>query len=1081
LGEWFWLILWSLWYNEAVWQIPKKHLNQRQKGYYLIMAQNKTIKELKDTWENNKEGFKTQELGKLQDFIRDIFENRQLFNLRYGDLRTNKKRKNEFTRETIKERGRADIVIYIDDEDIIIPVEIERYGNIKSGESQILQYQTAWRKKYGILTDGYEWRLYFDHWYETFYLNEIWDKKSRFWDKWEQYITPETYYDMAFNTKGQQELFEAERLNPCTAENRPFFFNDITTLLRTFKTKISSLVPLFASEDRQAVETTYSYVIQFILYKVLIDNNYEKLKNDYETFLEWVKKAIQSKKYDGIIKDIKKIAEYIYKNIYEPFRQKQEDINKRLIEQLRKSPTLDDIAPWLDIILFIDRYNFADIRNELFGFVYENYLKELYHDENKGQYFTDPAVVNFMLQELGYTKENLAKTDGNNISIIDPSCGAGTFLYSATLAIKEAFDRGTIGSSRKIESLVNNNIFGLDIEDFPLFLAEMNILMQLLPVVVSAKYSNVINDKLKLFITKDSIAEFLDTAINNGNYDNNENGLFDDFDQGNTPSYMRDSSDLIEMFKSLEGGLYDRNRFDFVIGNPPYIGYNRCTNISFAKKIKDKNDPFSMGNVYGVNLNTVPNRRKPYPPKPNLYAFFIALGFALLKDNGKICYIIPQTILIAGDLDVLRYHLAKFTTIEKIITFEGNLFIGRGINQSKPIPTSSLIFVAKKTVPDKNHTIKLINYKPYTDKQGADFETYFRSRNKITNEINQTELLNNLDNWTFIKQDNNFYKMLSTYEKNSLSIEEWRNLVLSDYDEFYFDVGFILDQKYYTNKPDNNYPILDFKQSLGYSKIFFKEYYPKSRKKIQLTRNSRYATLGHNYNIVCRIKNFQRFMFIQEPIIFNMGQATIIATDNKKEALFLFALLNSFINISILENNLKTTNEKEFLVSIKSIKQYIRIPTITNTNKLIKTEVIKQTEIILEIEKYVLNDFVEFTPVKLQVFDFIRVEGNNLLLTSGDRTYTAKIKKGKSEIVNSTINNHYFSKTPLLPEKKIIFSDLRFLPAIDLDVQLKVKSYIDDLVFALYFNIPLNDIDFDNAKNIQKIVAKNEFYSLVNS
>jgi len=1050
------------------------------------MAHTKTIKELQETWEANKEGFKSQELGKLQDFIKDIFGCNKLFALSYGDLRknNNKNRKNEFTSETTKEGAgsrRADIVIFIDGEDIVIPVEVEKLGNIKAGESQILQYQTDWRKKYGILTDGDEWRLYFDRWYETFYLKDIFDTKSTFWTKWKQYIAPETYYDMAFNPKGQLQLFEAERLNPCTPENRPFFFNDITTLLSTFKTKISALVPLFSKEDRQAIETTYSYVIQFILYKVLIDNNYKKLKNDYETFREWVKKAIQTKTYDEIIKGIKKIAEYIYKNIYEPFRQKQEDINKRLIEQLKKSPSLDDIAPWLDIIMFIDRYNFSDIRNELFGFVYENYLKELYHDENKGQYFTDPAVVNFMLQELGYTKEAIAKTDGKNISIIDPSCGAGTFLYSATLAIKEAFDDGTEKNSKMIENLVNNNIFGLDIEEFPLFLAEMNILMQLLPVIVAMNYNNPINEKLKLFITKDSIAEFLDTPINSSNGDNEyvNNGLFNGFNQGNTPTYMRNRKDLVDMFKSLEGDLNNRQRFDFVIGNPPYIGYNKCTNISFAKKIKDKNDRFTMGNVYGINLNTVPNRIKPYPPKPNLYAFFIALGLGLLKENGKICYIIPQTILTAGDLDVLRYHLSKYTTIEKIITFESNLFIGRGIRQKKLVPTSSLIFIAKKSKPQKKHFVKVINYKPYSNKTSEGFDTYFRSRNKDVKSIIQTDLLNNLDNWTFIKQDTFFYDIFSVYKNNSISIEYWRKFVLNDYDEFCFDVGFILDQQYYSTNPNNKYPILDFKQSLGYSKMFFKEYYPKDKNKIQLTRNSRYATLNHKYNIVCRIKNFQKFMFIFEPIIFNMGQATIIATDNKEEALFLFAILNSLINIKILENNLKTENEKEFLVSIKTIKQFIRIPKITHFNQHIKTEIIKQTETLLDLEKPVINDLVNFPPTAMQTFDFVRFVGNNLILTKEDSSYTAKIKRGKSEIVKSAIETRYFSRTPLVPSDTIDIKELRFLPVIDFDEQAKLKCYIDDLVFALYFDLPVNNLGIENIDDIHKIVAKNEFYTLI--
>jgi hypothetical protein len=376
--------------------------------------------------------------------------------------------------------------------------------------------------------------------------------------------------------------------------------------------------------------------------------------------------------------------------------------------------------------------------------------------------------------------------------------------------------------------------------------------------------------------------------------------------------------------------------------------------------------------------------------------------------------------LNAGDLDVLRYHLAQYTTIEKIITFEGNLFIGRGMKQRKPVATSSLIFVAKKSAPKAAHAVKVVNYKPYTGKQGADFDAYFRSRNKETKTINQLDLLHNLDNWTFIKQDSSFLDMHSAYENNSVSIEDWRKFVLKDYDEFSFDVGFILDSQYYTAESNNNYPVLDFKQSLGYTRMFFKAYYPKAKEKIQLTRNSRYTTLDHKYNIVCRIKNFQKFMLIEDPLIFNMGQASIIATDNKKEALFLFALLNAPLNIKILENNQKTENEKEFLVSIKTIKQYIRIPKVTNENAHIKSEIVKQTEAMLAAE--------------------------------------------------------YFPGMELVPHKAIHIGELRFLPAIDFEAQTRIKAYVDDLVFALYFDVPVTISRPESAAAVRAAVSKNDFY-----
>lgn len=112
-------------------------------------------------WEKDKEFFSKKELGELQDFIKDVLSDSEIFNLKKGLGNTdNIKRKYEFTIETSKENRRADFVIFINGIDVVIPVEVERFNNIENGVKQIFQYQMDWNKKYGILTDGYRWRFY---------------------------------------------------------------------------------------------------------------------------------------------------------------------------------------------------------------------------------------------------------------------------------------------------------------------------------------------------------------------------------------------------------------------------------------------------------------------------------------------------------------------------------------------------------------------------------------------------------------------------------------------------------------------------------------------------------------------------------------------------------------------------------------------------------------------------------------------------------------------------------------------------------------------------------------------------------
>ncbi|MDR3198254.1 MAG: SAM-dependent methyltransferase [Planctomycetaceae bacterium] len=829
------------------------------------------------------------------------------------------------------------------------------------------------------------------------------------------------------------------------------------------------------------IETSYAYLIQFILYKVLVDNGYKKFTGEYQQLLRRIKKSIHDCDfYNMIVKDIRGISEYISQKIYRPFANELEEINKKITENLKHDLTIDDISPWLDVIVFINKYDFANLKNEIFGFIYENYLKDLYQNKNKGQYFTDPDIVNFMLDEMGYTVENLTE-NRDKLSLVDPSCGAGTFLYSAVDRIVEAFEgNATEVESKIIEDLISKNIFGLDIAEFPLFLAEMSILMRLLPLIVNDNYENPIDNKLKIFKTKDSIAEFLDAGLVEKQHEIDYKLLFAKTDL-NYKSFMRDNNDLQEMIESMQGHNGKRMRFDYVVGNPPYVGYNECCNqgVEFTKKIKDKEDAsITMGNVYGVNLNTAVGRPKSYSPKPNLYAFFIALSFGLLKEGGKICYIIPQTMLTAGDLDVIRSYLANQTTIEKVITFEGNLFIGRGLTQNKPASTSSLIFVATKEQAPKNHTVKIVNYKYYTAKQANKFTNYLKSKNKEIKKIPQYELAQRVENWNFIKQPQIFFNFCNDYVKNTHSIEEYRRFDLKDYDEFHFDVGYILDKKYYTTESSNCYPILDFKNSTGYTKLYFTNYYPKDESKIQLTTNSRHSTLGHKYNIVCRIKNFQKFYLTQEPVIFNMGTASIIASDNKNETLFLFAVLNSVVNNKVLRVNLKIENEKEFQVSIKSIKQYIRIPKIDAKNQAIKNEIIKQTEMMLDLENKILKDIVNFSGVSVQKFDKIKVSKSSVILTHKNKDYSCKIKAGQYDFVQELIEETYI-KNSIFEDKEINISELKTLPAIDFNKQTKIKNYIDDLIFALYFNISLSKLGMSEVLNIKEHCRKNKFYDYI--
>jgi len=280
----------------------------------------KTINQLKQLWKVEKDHYKKTELGTgVQSFVKKVFESSDIFNLREGKLSTKlQSRKNEFIYEKqAKEKGRADFYIYITPE-IAIPVEAEKYGSIKAGESQLLKYQKAFEKQYGILTDGFSWRFYNNNVYKTYTLNDIFNNSKLFLTFWREYIKPELYYLSFFEKTGQLALLE-EVILP-VEDNRQAFFEDITKLIQSIKNKLQIEGYLEATEDKskeqRAIELTYAYIIQFILYKTLVDNYFDEFPKQFESFVSNVHKNLKQKRYKDILGIISGISANISKNIY---------------------------------------------------------------------------------------------------------------------------------------------------------------------------------------------------------------------------------------------------------------------------------------------------------------------------------------------------------------------------------------------------------------------------------------------------------------------------------------------------------------------------------------------------------------------------------------------------------------------------------------------------------------------------------------------------------------------------------------------------------------------------------------------
>jgi len=222
------------------------------------------------------------------------------------------------------------------------------------------------------------------------------------------------------------------------------------------------------------------------------------------------------------------------------------------------------------------------------------YIKELKimnrHKKINGIIYTPDWIVDLILDKLGYTN----KID--NKRIIDPSCGEGAFLK----IIVKRFLNSVLSKYSKsdIKKLLAENIFGWDIDENAIEKCRMNL---------------------------DTVAE--------------EYGVFG----VNWNLKCVDSLD-----KNLSGKYF--GKFDFVVGNPPYI---RIQNLGKARRKKLQRE-----------------WRFCRTGSTDIFIAFFELGLCLLNENGKLGYITPNTFLKTSAAKELRVFIKQNKMLETIIDFE---------------------------------------------------------------------------------------------------------------------------------------------------------------------------------------------------------------------------------------------------------------------------------------------------------------------------------------------------------------------------------------------------------------------------
>jgi len=329
------------------------------------------------------------------------------------------------------------------------------------------------------------------------------------------------------------------------------------------------------------LETVYTFLNELILLWVCRD----KKLLDFKT--------VQNNHQLSILKkDAEKIYSYVFKNNIFDWFAPQNYLLQEITEVFNK-------------------YDFSKIDRDILGKLYEKFISP---DERKrlGQFYTPEAVIDYILDQAGYIK------DIKNKKIIDPSCGSGGFTTRAAARLINELKEDGLRASTIIEKVINN-VYGLDINPFACYLAEMNILIQLIDLIVEAKRKN-----LKRKIPKINIFQTNSMKM---------------------PTLLSHEEQTIEDIKNKVGRFSDG--FDFVVGNPPYLEAKKMDKAT--KKLCAEACPDVASGAF------------------DLFICFVDRGLRLLKNGGKLGYIFPNKFLIANYAKKMRKILLDKYSIKEII------------------------------------------------------------------------------------------------------------------------------------------------------------------------------------------------------------------------------------------------------------------------------------------------------------------------------------------------------------------------------------------------------------------------------
>lgn len=425
----------------------------------------------------------------------------------------------------------------------------------------------------------------------------------------------------------------------------------------------------------------------------------------------------------------------------------------------------------IDSLYELSNFYLGKLDQDILGTIYEDYIEKV-DKKNKGQYYTPREIVNLIWDRVGFNnpKAFFWHIEGKRIPkrIFDPATGSGGFLVEAARRIRDYphFDWNDPQDLMDIFNAILWGIFGSEISVFPYYLTQVNLLIQLTPVI--RRHIELTGKKPREQPTPLGIICRDSMELHNP-------------DPSLLPIEIKKEKEEprreILHFTIAEKNIYKKikdeyaGKFLYCCANPPYIGEK-------GHKI-----------LFRHTLSSYPYWKKYYQGKMDYLYWFIILGLSKLRQWGKLGFITTAYWITADGASKLRKYILESAKIKEMIFFEEVKIFEHAKGQHNMVFVLTKCSGKEHEEERKNNHIKIVQVKCRnqdllgdTIRENLDFlskhiEKHVSKPNYedkfmkvFWSGIKQGELPKDGDAWNEILIDNSFRKIISKIKQNSVQL-----------------------------------------------------------------------------------------------------------------------------------------------------------------------------------------------------------------------------------------------------------------------------------------------------------------------